>query len=89
MNVIPGADVSAPPILGPQIRTRILVSRLDPPRMVELVEYTDGRFGIQENGVPVAQPWELRQIEACVRRYCSLAETPGVRTASRRTRSHA
>jgi hypothetical protein len=60
---------------APEIRTRILISRLDPPRVVELVEYTDGRFGIQENGVPVARPWEVARIEACVRSYCSLAET--------------
>lgn len=105
MNITLGAQASAPPMLAPQIRTRILVSRIDPPRVVELVEYTDGCFGIQENGVPVAQPWVLGRIEACVRSYCSLAEnrcrsnrgrrrgsaslSSGVQTASPRTMSDA
>ena len=74
MTFTVGAEASAPHTLVPKIRTRILVSRIDPPRMVELVEYTDGRFGIQEDGVPVAEPWVLGRIEACVRSFCSLAE---------------
>ena len=74
MNVVPASDVSGLKILSLQIRTRILVSRIDPPRQVELVEYADGRLGIEEDGVPVAQPWELGEIEACVRSFCSLAE---------------
>ena len=74
MTVAVGAQASAPHMLVLQIRTRILVSRIDPPRVVELVEYTDGRFGIQENGVPVAEPWAMGRIEACVRSYCSLAQ---------------
>jgi hypothetical protein len=74
MTATPGAEASASHIPVLQIRTRILVSRIDPPRVVELVEYTDGGFGIQENGVPVAEPWALGRIEACVRSYCSLAE---------------
>ena len=91
MTVTIGAQASAPHMLVLQIRTRILVSRIDPPRVVELVEYTDGRFGIQENGVPVAEPWMLGRIEACVRSYCSLADkgayevrrkAPGVRPRS-------
>ena len=84
MNVTLGAQSSAPHTLAPQIRTRILVSRIDPPRVVELVEYTDGRFGIQENGEPVAQPWVLGRIEACVRSYCSLAENGSRSSRGRR-----
>ena len=41
---------------------------------MELVEYSDSRFGILENGEMVGRPWDLRQIEDCVRSYCSLAE---------------
>jgi hypothetical protein len=74
MTVTVETKASAAHMLVLQIRTRILVSRIDPPRVVELVEYTDGRFGIQENGVPVAEPWMLGRIEACVRSFCSLAE---------------
>ena len=67
----------------PEIRTRILVSRLDPRRVVEMVEYTGGRFGIHENGVRVGAPWEMRQIEECVSAYCSLVgpEQPRLRAA--------
>ncbi len=85
MTITPGAQSSAPYMLVPQIRTRILVSRIDPPRVVELVEYTDGRFGIQENGLPVAEPWVLGRIEACVRSFCSLAGN-GPRADRRRRR---
>jgi len=84
MTVTLGARATALHKLVLQIRTRILVSRIDPPRVVELVEYNDGRFGIQENGVPVAEPWVLGRIEACVRSYCSLAEK--VEPPSRRAR---
>jgi hypothetical protein len=66
-----------PPLPPQRIRTRILISRLDPPRVVELVEYTDGQFGIQEDGVAVAHPWERRRLGACVRSYYALAEKVG------------
>ena len=81
MRLTLDAPAVTPPILAPTIRTRIMISRLDPPHVVELVEYTDGQFGIQQDGVAVAQPWEPGQIEACVRSYCALAST--VESASR------
>ena len=67
------------------IRTRILISRLDPQRVLEMVEYTDGHFGIHENGVRVGAPWEMRQIEECVNAYCCLVspEQPRLRAAAR------
>jgi len=74
MKPVPEAQGVSSRVPVQKIRTRILISRLDPTRVVELVEYTDGRFGIQEDGVAVAQPWEVGRIEACVRSYCSLAE---------------
>ena len=78
------AVVAVTSLLTPEIRSRILVSRLHPPRVVELVEYTDGRVGIQENGVPVGQPWKLGRMEACVRSFCSLAEDGRPRVAGAR-----
>ena len=74
MKLVREAPAGIPPLSALKIRTRIMISRLDPPRVVELVEYSDGRFGIQEDGVAVAQPWEPGRIEACVRSYCSLAQ---------------
>ena len=67
MKPVPEAQGVSSRVPVQKIRTRILISRLDPTRVVELVEYTDGRFGIQEDGVAVAQPWEVGRIEACVR----------------------
>ena len=71
----PTLQPNPPETLVPQIRMRILVSRLDRQRLVEMVEYADGRFGIHENGVPVGAMWEMRQIEECVNAYCSLVGT--------------
>ena len=70
--------------LVPEIRLRILVSRLNPERVLEMVEYADGRFGIQQNGVQVGAPWELRRIEECVVAYCALVgpEQPRLRRAA-------